>query len=145
MKKSAIGAFIPFYERFPEIARRETKIITISSDNSKVPAGKYWLAESFCTDDKCDCRKVMINVIPVNKPKVLATVGFGWESIKYYEKWMYGDIEIAKQMAGTYLELGGFQSENSEEFLKIINISLDKDFIDLIKKHYGIWKKIKLK
>lgn len=141
-----LGEFIPFYERFPEVALRETRIITLSSDNSKIPAGKYYLTESFCGDDSCDCRKTMLTIIPVNNPKeILATIGYGWESVKFYEKWMYGDKKMAKQLIGTYLEPGGIQSKYSQRFLQIINVSLTGEYKKTIMKHYSLWKNIKLK
>ncbi len=145
MSKYMLGEFIPFNERFPEIAIPETKIITVSSDNSKVPAGRYYLVESFCSDDSCDCRKIMLAIISVNnQKKILATIGYGWESIKFYEKWMYGDKKMAKLLIGTYLEPGGIQSKYSQGFLRIINVSLTEEYRKTIIRHYKLWKNIKL-
>lgn len=98
----------------------------------------------YCLDNSCDCRKVMINVIPVYKPKeILATIGYGWESVKFYEKWMYGDKEIARELAGEYLELGGQQSKYSQRFLEIFKTTLDERYKETIVRHYGLWKSFK--
>jgi len=92
-------AFVPFYTYFPEIADKETKVVQIlKSGINTPPIGTYAIVESFCDDRKCDCRKVMLNVIAISQPgKILATIGFGWESISFYTAWAGGDQELARQ------------------------------------------------
>jgi len=138
------GIFISFHSRFEEIALRETKIITVSSDNADFPSEKYYLVESYCEDNSCDCRKVMINIIPVSNPKeILATIGYGWESVKFYEEWMFGDKKTAKELVGAYLELGGQQSRHSQHFLEIFKTVIDEKYKKTIVRHYELWKSSK--
>lgn len=135
--------FISFYTRCKNITLKETRRITISAKDLGVPLGEYDMVENYCSDDSCDCRKVMINFIEVKPPhRILATIGYGWESLEFYIKWMYGDKDIAEHLVGAYLELGGYQSEYSRNFLEIFNARLSKEYTDTIKKHYKIFKKL---
>lgn len=53
---------IPFFEIFPEQGERETRTIT-TRGYLGLPADEYALVEAYCPDPKCDCRRVMINVV----------------------------------------------------------------------------------
>ena len=89
--------FLPFYSRYKNSAVKETRTIKITASGLGIPVGEYMLLENYCSDESCDCRKVMINVVAVNPPRqILATIGYGWESVEFYTKWMHGDKEIAK-------------------------------------------------
>lgn len=134
--------FIPFVEKFPEIANKETRLIRVLWGGFGIPRGVYCFLESYCAKKNCDCRKVIINVIDVKRSErgALATIGYGWESAKYYVKWMHGDL-LGKEMAGSYLEVGGQQSEYANKFLARWNkLVQDRAYVERIKKHYEIWK-----
>src|SRR5439155_5169319 len=126
--------FIPFYSRFKNIAEKETRSIKITASDLGVPRGEYMLLENYCTDKRCDCRKVMINVVEVNPPRrILATIGYGWESVEFYTKWMYGDEKIARSITGAYLELGGIQSQYAQHFLEIFKATLTDEYVNTLK------------
>lgn len=135
--------FTSFYSRFPEIAKKETRVVTIKSAQFNLPLGEFALIDSYCEDDACDCRKVMINfVIAKNPNKILSTIGYGWESLAFYTKWAYGDTRLAKTMKGTYLELGGIQTKYATNFLRLFNnVCLDSIYKKRIKKHYYQFKR----
>jgi|SRR3989344_134025 len=135
------GEFESFYSGCPEIAEAETRNI-LNLNNPNFPKGQYLLLENYCIDKKCDCRKVMINFIKENK--IFATICYGWEDLKYYEKFI-GDKELAKYMFGASLELGGQQSEYAKYFLAFFKdvILKDKFYVDRLKKHYKLFKGIK--
>ena len=136
-----MGEFGPFASRCKDLAETETRIIQITASDLGVPIGEYVLMESYCTDDSCDCRKVMINIINIGTNRIYATIGFGWESFDYYLKWGYGSKEIAESIKGTYLELFVIQSEYANNFLQIFNTRLNKNYISLLKSHYNRFKK----
>lgn len=135
--------FIPFYKCFPDIALEETNIFTIPKNKDKLPEGDYFLIENYCLDKTCDCCKVMINFVPKrNDSVILATIGYGWESFSFYQKWAYGDGEIAFQMEGAHIEPSGIQSEYTRFFLEQLNVTIlqDKSFTEMIKRHYRLFK-----
>lgn len=135
--------FGPFYTKFRKIAEKETRVLTILKPEFNVPLGEYAFIEYYCDDDNCDCRKVIITVVDAKNPnKTFATIGYGWESYKFYLDWMYGDKKTAMGLVGAYLEPIGTQTKYSEKFLLLFkNVVLkDKIFQDNIKNHYSIYK-----
>lgn len=131
----------PFHNKFPEIAEKETRCIIIPSGN-KIPEGEYFLAESYCNDGKCDCRRVFINIF--YDKEIVATIGYGWEDLAFYEKWL-GDKELAVDMKGPILELSEQGSEYETELLRLFKevILKDKTYIERLKTHYVIFKSSK--
>jgi len=127
-----------FFNKFPEIAEKETRCIIIPKGNP-IPAGNYYMAESFCNDKKCDCRRAFINVI--YNDKIAATIGFGWEDLAFYEKWAH-DKSLVSDLKGPILELGGVSTKYSEKILLLFKefIMQDKFFIERVKRHYKMFK-----
>ena len=133
----------PFHARFLDIAKKETRGIIIPPGKN-IPAGEYFLTESYCNDNDCDCRRVFINII--HNENMVATIGYGWENLKFYEEWI-GDKLMAVDVKGPILELGGQQSPYSEELLKLFKEVMvhDTTFIERLKKHYAMFKSSKKK
>lgn len=124
-----MGDFYPLHRYCNDIAQTETREVTVSVSLSPkaLPPGKYLLFESYCGDNDCDCRKVMINVVSKELKKIVATVGFGWENKEFYTNWMHGDAEIGKKLAGAYLELGCIQSQYSDACLELLKSIMAND------------------
>jgi hypothetical protein len=139
-----VGAmdFMPFFTRYKELAEKETRTITITRKDIGVPPGEYGLIEYYCTDDRCDCRKVMINVTSSKPPhEILATIGYGWESTDFYTKWMHGDAKTGKEMTGAYLEAWGTQSKYAQKFLELFETTvLSDEYVDRLERHYAMFK-----
>jgi len=128
----------PFYNKFPEVAEKETRCVIIS-EGKKIPAGEYTLLESYCNDPKCDCRRVFVNIL--HKDKILATIGYGWESLEFYRNWI-DEPDMAPDVKGPTLELTGQHTEYSEVLLKLFKEVVLKDdvFIERLKRHYKMFK-----
>lgn len=106
---------------------------------SGLPPDEYIFMENFCGDKTCDCRKVMINVASKSQRKILATISYGWEPMSFYTEWLHGDKDLAEEMKGPSLELGGVQSEYAKRLLgyfkkytgdDIYNKRLEKHYVD---------------
>ena len=135
--------FLSFYTKFPEIAEGEVGMVEVKK-GAPVPAGLYAFLENYCDDPECDCRKVMINVVDAKKNDcILATIGYGWESEKFYIEWM-GDKKMGKEMTGAYLEMAGVQSKHAREFLQLWKMMTvkNKEYVKRLKKHYVMWKRM---
>jgi len=146
-----------FGERFPDLAEKETRTLMLLNEVNEwnLPVGRYIFLESYCNDPKCDCRRVLINVghfrntFPAasDKPKMLATIGYGWETLEYYNKWFgHGKYAAPKKVLqaikGPILEIDGFHTEYSERVLKLFKESMLRDsvFIQRLKTHYSLFK-----
>jgi len=128
-----------FHNKFPEIAEKETRCIIITNKQGGLPNGEYFLVESYCNDAKCDCRRVFINFL--HEDQILATIGYGWETLEFYKKWM-GEPDMAVDMKGPILELTGPHTKHSETLLKLFETVILKDskYIERLKRHYEIFK-----
>ena len=127
-----------FANKFPEIAEKETRCI-LMPEGKDLPEGHYYFPESFCNDKKCDCRRAFINVI--FEEETIATIGFGWENLKFYENWA-NDKSIVEYIKGPILELTGIITKYSENALNLFKEVMMKDsiFLDRLKKHYKMFK-----
>ena len=127
-----------FFNRFPDIAEKETRSVIIPKGNS-LPAGNYDMAESFCNDKKCDCRRAFINV--AYNDEIVATIGFGWEDLAFYEKWAH-DKSLASNLKVPILELGGVYTKYSEKVLVLFKEFMMRDnvFLERLKQHYKMFK-----
>ena len=81
--------FSAFHEYFPKIAEQETRTLTVFDNNDwNVPAADYSLIEMFCDEPGCDCRRVFFYVVSSLTKDVMAVIAYGWESDKFYRKWI---------------------------------------------------------
>ena len=79
-----------FFERLGDLAFKETRSVTIPAGNA-IPADEYGFLEYYCTDDNCDCRRVIIRVVGRHSGnKLWATISYGWENAAFYRKWSPG-------------------------------------------------------
>jgi hypothetical protein len=132
---------VPFVLRFPELGEAETRQLH-TRNHPGLPDGTYGFVELFCDDPKCDCRRAMINVYQHATPlRHLATINYGWESLDFYIKWMHGNIEMARESHGAWLDPLNPQSDYSDELLKQFKLMLeDEAYAARIERHYEIFK-----
>ncbi|MBI4661865.1 MAG: hypothetical protein HY735_23845 [Verrucomicrobia bacterium] len=139
----SLASMSPFWDRFPEVAARETRTIILPYPQGGLPAGSYGFLELFCTDPKCDCRRVLLQVRSEDKPDtVLATINYGWESVAFYAQWLHGDHEGAREIKNASLDPLNPQSKNAPSFLRLFQtvVLQDKAYIKRLKRHYTIFK-----
>jgi hypothetical protein len=137
----------PFGELFPEIAGKETRVITVTDERvTRLPRGEYGLIELYCTDPDCDCRNVYIQVVQEDFPGPLATISFGWESLAYYKEWMGAgsEDELLTDFKGPALAPGARQSQYARDWLGIFKdtIQTDKEYVNRLQRHYRLVKDI---
>ena len=133
---------VPFFTKLPEIAAVETRELIILN-NPKIPGGAYGLWESYCDELDCDCRRVFINFVPVDSPEdILATISYGWETPKFYKKWM-GTVnkEFMEMMTHPFLEISCPQSEYAKDFLELFQgVIKDESYVERLARHYFLFK-----
>src|SRR5689334_17542818 len=67
---------------FPQLAEGETRtaiILEPSARNGYLPADEYGMDELYCTERRCDCRRVMINVLARRARRHVATINHAFE------------------------------------------------------------------
>jgi hypothetical protein len=105
--------FAHFYNYFPEVAKGETHSITISpASEFGLPPDDYGFLEMYCDEPGCDCRRVLFYVIARSRTDVQAVIGWGWEDVDFYARWIrHGDKSDAAKMKGPELNLGSPTTE----------------------------------
>ena len=100
------------------------------------------MTEAYCDESDCDCRRVFLNVVSNIQGKILATIAFGWESKKYYAKWMGdNDPEMIEVLKGPALNLASPQSKLAPALLEQIRVVLkDKNYVERLKRHYSLFR-----
>ena len=133
-----------FHDHFPEIAKHETRAITVLSESTfQLPPAEYYLYEMYCDERKCDCRRVFFSVVSSLRSNVEAVVAWGWESRNFYEKWIgRSDPQIIRELQGPVLNLTSPQSDLAPAILKLIkDVALqDRIYVERIKNHYKIFR-----
>lgn len=110
--------------------------------NPELPIDTYGLVDAYCDELDCDCRRVFLHVVSKNQKKILATIAFGWESKRYYAKWLgHNHPNMIKDLKGPVLNLASAQSRLAPALLKQIQVVLqDKSYIERLKRHYKLFK-----
>jgi hypothetical protein len=135
--------FRSFSELCPQIALEETRTFTILKEG-ELPSGTYILAESYCNQPDCDCRRVMLTVYREETGEIEAVVAYGWESREFYRRWTSWepDEREVSCLKGPMLNPMSQQSPLAPVILKFIAevILADFDYVERLKRHYRIFK-----
>lgn len=133
-----------FNEFYPEVAENETRTFTVLDEGSLgLPMGEYALLEMYCNERKCDCRRVFFYVISSLTEKVETVIAYGWESPKFYAKWMRDDNpEMIKDLRGPMLNIGSPHSNLAPAILDVVKdiIRNDSEYVERIKTHYRMYR-----
>jgi hypothetical protein len=135
---------VPFFTKLPDIAAVETRELIIVN-NKNIPTGVYGLIESYCDELNCDCRRVFINVVSEDSPsEILATITYGWETKKFYKKWMgMASLELLEMMTHPHLEIGHKQSKYAKDFLELFKeVIKDESYVERLARHYFLFKEV---
>ncbi len=130
-----------FYARFPEIAEKETRTITVINHEG-IPKGNYGLIEMYCNEPACDCRRVFFDVYDWKRGTSMAIIAYGWESEKFYTRWLGdNDPRMIHDLQGPVLNFGSPQSKYAPAFLALIEgVLKDSRYVSRLKRHYRIFK-----
>jgi hypothetical protein len=130
-----------FVLRFRELAERETRVVHIA-EQPGLPSGSFMFMESFCNDPDCDCRRALITVIRDAKgSEIMATLNYGWESERFYRRWMKGPALGGLSMHGVTIEPFGRQSASAAAFKRLFEAMLhDREYAQRIERHYLLFK-----
>lgn len=132
---------VPFMERFPDLAARETRSVTVSG-RTDLPDGEYGFLELYCDEPGCDCRRVMIDVLRADTEwnKIWATINYGWESLEFYKKWG-GSSVTAANSKGPFLDPLNPQTPYSSALLNLFRLLLESPgYAQRIQTHYQIFR-----
>lgn len=122
---------ISFALLFREQGEAETRTIT-TQGHAMLPDDEYALVEFYCPDPACDCRRVMLNVLPRRQAQrgYLAYISFGFDP----------DNEMAELLGldNPCLDPMNPQSAYSPFFLNLVTQMLEDDpaYVARLESHY---------
>lgn len=133
-----------FYSRCPEIAKRETRTITlVGKSQFGLPPGSYSFLEMYCDEPGCDCQRVFFHVVLPGKTEPEAVIAYGWENREFYVRWMGDDDPlVTERLCGPALNLCSPQSALAPGILELAKHVLLKDvsFVERLKVHYRLFR-----
>lgn len=131
---------LAFAAKFGELAFKETRSVTVPAGNP-MPAGEYGFLEYYCTDENCDCRRLIIRVFDQHSgDKVWATISYGWENAAFYRKWSPG-TDNAEEWSRPTLDPINPQSKYAEYFLALFGQMIqDQAYVNRLKRHYKMFR-----
>ena len=136
--------FVPFFEYFPDIAKKETRSLFIPPGTfSHLPEGNYGFIELYCDEPRCDCRRVFFNVLSERRKKLEAVIAWGWEDLDYYAAWMRKPDPVSvKNLKGPILNPGSPATKLAPMLLQLAqNVLLrDTEYRERIKRHYCMFR-----
>jgi hypothetical protein len=103
---------------FPEIARTETRTLTLLVKRPAIPADTYGLLEMFCVDKGCECRRVMLNVVSQRTMKTLATVNYAFDPDDDQRGPFLNDLNATDELALGLLDLVRQVLESDAAYVK---------------------------
>jgi hypothetical protein len=130
---------IPFMEKFPALAARETRSLLVRG-REDLPDGDYGFLELYCDEPGCDCRRVMIAVARDDPggPRILANINYGWESPDFYKQWGGRDLHLPQ---GPFLDPMNPQSKCARTLLKLFQFVLQSpEYIPRLQRHYQMFR-----
>ena len=134
----------PFYTRFPDLGWRETRTMILPMPQDGIPAGEFGFIECYCNAPHCDCRRVLLQVRSKHAPQgVVATINYGWESADFYTRWMHGDAEAGREIAGASLDPLNPNSEYAPALLGLFRelLMTDKAYVARLRRHYKMFRR----
>jgi len=132
---SGPGGLLPFDLLFLAVAKEETRSIRVpDGSGADVPAGNYFFREFYCTEPRCECRRVLLQVIDVDRPRVAASIGYAFEP---------SDDPYDDEPQITLDPLNP-QSEASSGLLRVFEqmIGADAVYRARLIRHYTMWKEV---
>lgn len=124
---------IGFHLLFPRQAANECRTVT-PIGRMDLPSRTFVFMEAYCAEPRCDCRRVMLNVIDAETHDHVATINYAFEAPK-------PRFDDEGQM---FLDPLNPQTSMSPAFLELAAdlIAHDRAYHDRLVRHYTMWKSI---
>jgi hypothetical protein len=121
----------PFDELFPDLARSESRAITVAG-HDRLPSGSYLLREAYCVEPTCDCRRVLIQVWHAERKLQVATLNYAFEP----------PTPPFADEGQLFLDPMNPQSDLSDALYDVVEniLAADRDYGERLRRHYETWK-----
>jgi hypothetical protein len=124
---------------FPDVAEREMRTVQVlealpEADPSYVPVDEYGLDELYCDERRCDCRRVMINILARHAKQHVATINHAFQKPGK-------DAPVSEQ---TFLDPLNLQSRWAAGLLRLFMkvVLADQEYRQRWLRHYRMFKNV---
>lgn len=131
-RNDLMGTMIPFAERFPELGRLETRTAMVGPGHAELPEDDYMFAESYCPDQSCECRRVVIAVLSERQRAQVATINYAFDPPSA------GDLEQEQIFLDPLNPQSGLSAALLALFEKVI--LRDEAYRRRLERHYDLMK-----
>jgi hypothetical protein len=119
-----------FHNHFPALAEAETRTLYLrdgSPGPDRIPDGDYSFVEAYCTDPKCDCRRVLLNVLKRDEG-IVGVISFAFDP--------------DAPMRGPFFDPLHPRPSYADEFLELMNdvVLSDPAYVARLERHYEMVK-----
>lgn len=130
-----LSSFLPAGEILGPECQVRTVVI---ADAPYLPSGEYTFIDTYCGDNTCDCRRTIIQIF--HDKKLVSVVSFGWESPKFYLRWLNStkDRKLADEMSGLTIDFSSPDLVSPKGILLLVNHLLDEKWISMLKENYRL-------
>src|SRR3972149_11781062 len=131
--RSSAMTMLAFHALFPEQAESEYRTVLPMNDGT-LPSHAFVIGEAYCVAPRCDCRRVILNVIDTETQTHAATINYAFEPPE-------SDSEDEGQI---FLDRLNPQSELSEALLAMFQklIAYDRGYHNRLVRHYEMGKRV---
>ncbi len=132
-KTSPPGGMMPLDMLFADLAREEACTLRPVLDGSDETV-EYVAREFYCTEPRCDCRRVILRFMDPQRKRVVASVDYAFDPAK-------PPFEDEPQIS---LDPLNPQSEQSELVLRAFEgmVAAEPDHRERLLRHYRLWKSV---
>lgn len=133
-----LSPFVPAGEILGAECQIRTVVLT---DDPYLPSGEYSFLDTYCMENNCDCRKTIIQIFHDNK--LVSIVGYGWESPKFYLRWLNSTRyrKLVKGMSGLSIDSSSPNLVSPKGILLLVQHLLDDNWTSMLRKHYSLIRK----
>ncbi|MBI2390055.1 MAG: hypothetical protein HYV09_10740 [Deltaproteobacteria bacterium] len=135
--------FAPLASVLPDLAARETRALYTTNDDGTRGEG-FAFTEMFCDEPRCDCRRVVFQVLSADDPDVLlATLTYGWEPESFYRKWAgfpLGDDDIEELKGPAFMRFAPQSPEAERMLVHLRQLLADPGYVERVVRHYRLFR-----
>lgn len=115
---------------FLDVARNESRAIT--TQDADGTAATFLFREFYCTEPRCNCRRVVLLVEWIEGRRVAASINYAFDPSKRRDE------------PQLFLDPLNSQSEHSEKLFRIFRqiVATDHDYVARLHRHYTMWRRV---
>ena len=121
-------AMRPFGALFPQLGKDECRVVVVQEDIEYIPPDRYALFDYYCDESRCDCRRVILNVLRESSGQSVGMISLG----------LYPDVLPAEPFLDPFHPRAKFAGR----VLQMIDalVLSDVNYVARLRRHYHMFR-----